>query len=303
MNFVYKITFEKRKELGIMPYLYIGSKSNAIYENGMIIDRSGRPYYGSSAYKGYHDLINNDFLNVEIVKEFDNHADALNYEAMLQKSLDVVADPRYFNLSIATTNNFTDPNFASYKHTVTGKTVRLERTHPKVISGEYVGVSKGTVFSEEERKKRSLPGDQNGFYGKKHSKKTKDKIISSRRKTYEENPEKYEEVKSILAETARKTFTGVPKSEEQRRKMGRKDLIMLKNKIDGRMIRIHRDDKKFYDENVWMNPYKLSKNKSTGSRWVTNGVENKKIKKGEEKPEGWEYGRSYNGWNKMKGTK
>jgi hypothetical protein len=304
MHLVYKITLEKRKQEGIMPFLYIGSKSNALFENGTILDKNKTPYYGSSSYKDYQEIVESDRVTVEIIKEFEKYVDALNFESALQKSLDVVADPSFFNLSIATINNFTDPNYATYKHVKTGKTVRLERNHPMVISGDYVGVSKGTILSEEDKKKRSRSGNQNGFYGKTHSPETVNKILESRDKTYTENPERFLEIREKMSKTAKKTFAGVPKSEDHKKKIGRKGLVMLKNKITGKTIRVPRDDRGNYDKEIWSNPASLSDNKSqAGSKWITNGFENKKIRKDDEKPVGWEYGRTYNGWNKLKGSK
>lgn len=292
MNLVYKITLEKRKQENIMPYMYIGSKSNAIFENGMIFTKSGIPYYGSSSYENYLKILESDRTSVEILKEFDNYVDALNYKSYIQKELDVVADPRYFNLAIATINNFTNPDYATYKHISTGKTVRLERNHPMVLSGEYVGVSKDTYLTEEQRRSIGRSGSENPFFGKKHSNETKE-IISKKNKGRKVSSERKE---WFIENVAKKK-----KSIEHRNKIGRKNMIMLKNKETNETIRIHKSDENLYDKNIWKNPYTLSENKSTGSRWITNGIENKKIRKDETKPEGWEYGRTYNGWNKKKG--
>lgn len=303
MHVVYKLTFNKRKEQNIMPFLYIGSKSNVSIESGIIYDGRGKPYYGSSTYENYSEIVESDEIEVEIIKEFEEYFEALNYESMLQKSLDVVADPRYFNLAIATVNNFTDPNYSTYKHTITGKTVRLQRNHPMVISGEYVGVTKGMKPTKNQMRGMGGKGENNPFYGKKHTEESKKRMISTRQKTYEDNPERYEEIRSILSETATRTFKGKPLSEEQKKKIGRKGLIMLKNKHTNETIRIPKEEKKNYDPKVWMNPYCLSENKSTGSRWTTNGIENRKIRKNEEIPEGFWYGRTYNGWNEKKKVK
>jgi hypothetical protein len=284
-----------------MPFLYIGSKSNALVENGIIYDSNGKPYYGSSCYDNYMEMVQADEIEVEILKEFDNYTDALNFESEIQKNIDVVADPSYFNLSIATVNNFSDPNYATYKNTITGKTVRLPKDHHMVISGIYVGVSKGVIFSESERKKRGKSGKENPFYGKKHTKESVEKMLDNREKTYKENPERLESAKKKMSESAKKTFTGVPKSEEHRKKIGRKNMIMLKNKDTGKTIRIPKSDIINYDDNLWVNPYILSENKPIGSRWTTDGVVNVKIKKGEKMPDGFWYGRTYNGWNDSKG--
>lgn len=291
MNYVYKLIFNARIKNQQEPYYYIGSKSNATYRDGLIIDRRGRPYYGSSTIVGWMDMIESGDVTVEIIKEFDEYTDALNYEAMLQKSLDVVADTRYFNLSIATVNTFTDPAYASYKHTVTGKTVRLPRTHPAVLSGAYVGVSRGRVLSEEERKKRGRSGEQNGFYGRTHTNETKQKISdknSGRVKTESE-------ITNWVNKVASKT-----KSDEHRKKIGRKGMVMLKNKYTHECVRVPNTLLEHYDLNVWVNPFVLSENKSTGSRWINDGITNKKLAANCDLPDGWMYGRIYTNWKETK---
>ena len=300
-HYVYKLIFKKRREQGILPYLYIGSKSNALYENGIILDSRNKPYYGASCYPSYDGIVADDEIHVDILKEFQNYTDALNYESTIQKNLDVAASPEYFNLGIATVNNFTDPNFASYKHTITGKTVRLPRTHYRVLSGEYVGVSKGAVFSEHERRRRGRSGAENGFYGRTHTYSTIEKMLATRDTTYKNDPKRYEEVRNKLSDTAKNTFTGVPKTDEHKRKIGRKNLIMLKNKDTGESIRIPREEKLLYDDTIWKNPASISKNHSqTGSRWVTNGTDNIKLQKNQDTPDGFWNGRTIH-WKNKKG--
>jgi hypothetical protein len=75
-----------------------------------------------------------------LLAEFDDYQSALQYERDMHILNDVVASPEYFNKAIATVNNFSDPNFSTYKHINTGKTVRLQKDHAMVLSGEYVGV-------------------------------------------------------------------------------------------------------------------------------------------------------------------
>lgn len=286
MHLVYRLIFTKRKQKNIMPFLYIGSKSNAIFENGMILSEKRKdPYYGSSSYDDYSEIVKSDEIDVEILKTFNNYTDALNFESLVQKSLDVVADPRYFNLGIATVNNFSNPDYATYKHVVTGKTVRLPRNHIMVLSGDYVGVSKGTTLSKEVRKRIGRSGKENPFYGKKHTEETK-RLISETNKGKKVSDERRE---WFVENVAKKE-----KSPEHRRKIGEKgrDMIMLKNKNTGKTVRIHKSEKEKYDPNEWVNPYILSKNKSTGSRWITNGIENRKIKKDEEPQQGFWFGRT-----------
>lgn len=291
MNIVYRLTFTKRKKNNIMPYLYIGSKSNAVFKEGVILDKKGRPYYGSSCFPNYSDIVKDDDVEVEILKEFESYTDALNYESTIQKSLDVVADTRYFNLSIATINYFSFPNYATVRNIHTGKVVRLPVDHPSIISGEYVGVTKNCSLTEEQKKKIGRKGKENHFYGKKHTKETKEKISSKN-----QGREISEERRKLFIENVAKK----DKTEEHRKKIGRKNLIMLKNKETLETIRIPTEEKYKYDPGLWVNPYILSDNKSTGSRWINDGEQNKKLKANESLPDGWFYGRLYKGWNENK---
>jgi hypothetical protein len=294
MHCVYKLTFTKRKERGEEPYMYIGSKSNSTLFEGVIYDKRNKPYYGSSTYKFFKDYINEDIIETELLATFEDYKETLKYEYEIQKHLDVVADTEYFNLSLASVNTFSDSDYATYKNTRTGKTVRLPRNHKKVLNGEYVGVSKGTILTSEERKKRGSSGDKNGFYGKTHSDETRSKIaIANSRET--RSPEKVQEWIENIAKK--------PKSEEHKKKIGRKNLIMLKNKETGATVRIHKDLSDSYDKKLWVNPYTLSEKKSTGSKWINNGIENIKIKSEKELPEGWKFGRLYQGWNNNKRKK
>lgn len=291
MNYVYKITFNLRKQNGEEPYYYIGSKSNAKYENGILFDSRNNPYYGSSSIENWYELIENDNVSIEIIKEFAVYTEALNYESMLQKSLDVVADTRYFNLAIATVSNYSDPSYATYKHTRTAKVVRLPRTHEMVLSGEYVGVSKGTTLSEETRKKIGRSGPENPFYGRKHTNEVKALISqkNSGRSISEERRIWFIE-----------NIANMKKTDEHKKKIGRKNLIMLKNRDTGETVRIDKELKHEYDSNIWVNPYILSEKKSLGSKWINNGIENKKLPSGQNVPDGWKLGRIYNSWNDKK---
>lgn len=287
-NLVYRIVFENRKEQNILPYQYIGSKSNCIFENNKIKTSRGKFYYGSSTYENWDQIVEEekDHVTIEVLKWCDEYVEALNYESTIQKSLDVVANPSYFNLSIATVNNFTDPNYATYKHTIYNKTVRLPRNHPAVISGEYVGVSSGVKFTDKEKRKRAKFGKDNHFYGKEHTDSTK-KHISEKRKE-QGDLRKPESIQNFIENVAKK-----PKSQEHRKKIGRKNLIMLKNVNTFETIRISRESAHLYDSNIWQNPYKvLHSGKPNGKKWCTNGVDNILLAKGENPPEGFEFGRT-----------
>lgn len=193
MHIVYLIKLNRTT----LPNKYIGSKSNATVVENKILDKNGNIYTGSSTDSTFKELVKHCDYSVQILASFDNYDDALNAEKLIQENYDVVASPEYFNKAIATISNYTNPNYATYKHVLYGKVARLPRNHPKVLNGEWVGVSKGTILTEEERKKRGRPGELNPFYGKKHS----------------------EETKKLSGTKIGNAHRGKPKTEEQRRKM------------------------------------------------------------------------------------
>lgn len=255
-NIVYKITFVNRKQSNTKPYYYVGSKSNCEFIDGVIYDRFGKPYYGSSHYEQYHDIVNSDKCVIDILYEGDDFNDVLKYERDYHIIYDVVASTEYFNLSVATTNNFNDPEYATYKHVVEGKIVRLKKDHPMVIDGTYVGVTQGVKLSEEHKKKISMKGDKNPFYGKRHSDDTKSKIGDKNRgrKASDETKQKMSSVRK-----------GVGKSDDHKAKIGRKGMTTLKNLNTGECIRICKTKLNSYDLNLWVVPYKYKSIKNPES--------------------------------------
>ena len=143
MNIVYLIQFN----IDTLPNKYIGSKSNCSVVNNKILNSRGKEYCGSSADKVFKQLVESLIpYEVKVLGTFESYSDALIAERDIQINYDVVASVEFFNKSIATFSSFADPSYATYKHVVTDKCVRLKRDHPKVLSGEYAGVSKGTIL-------------------------------------------------------------------------------------------------------------------------------------------------------------
>jgi hypothetical protein len=194
MHIVYLIKINKTA----LPNKYIGSKSNCQIINNRIYCNRNKIYIGSSKDKQYLELMKwcEDYT-VQVLATFETYNDALIAEKTIQIKYDVVASPEYYNKSIATISNYTNPDCATYKHAVTNKTARLPRNHPKVISKEWVGVTSGTVLTTEERKSRGRSGEQNGFYGRTHT----------------------EETKQTAGKKIGDAHRGKPKPKEQRRKM------------------------------------------------------------------------------------
>ena len=266
-HIVYKITLRDRKSADIRPYMYIGSKSNCTFDGQNIRDKRGNIYIGSSRFPNYRDIVYDSEYIVEILKEFESYSECLIFESNLQKEYNVVSDDRYFNLSIAMTSTFTNPGYGTYRHSTLNFHVRLPVDDPNVISGLYVNANHGfKTYNNgiEERQfldtesvpagwvkgalpSRSKSGEMNSFYGKTHTEETKTRIIEKRLATYDADPERYANVVKKLAETASKTFKGVPKTKESNLKRSRPGMIMLKNIHTGECIRIRREEKIKYD--------------------------------------------------------
>ncbi len=169
-HIVYLIKINREK----FPNKYIGSKANCSVVDGKIVDQRGKQYKGSATDKEYRSLMEYcDDYSVQILGEFDTYKKALEAEKLAHIANDVVASPEFFNKSIATISNYSNPDYATFKHSVTGKVCRLPRNHPKVLSKEWVGVTKGRSLTEDEKKRRGRSGEQNGFFGKKHTEETK----------------------------------------------------------------------------------------------------------------------------------
>lgn len=245
MHIVYLFKF-KREQL---PNLYIGSKSNCSIVNGKIIDKRGNIYQGSCKSDLYLSALSDCKYDVFILGKFDVYDNALLMERDSHIVNDVVASPNYFNRSIATINSYTNPEYATYKNLLSEKIARLPRLHPEVLNGNWVGVTKGVIFTEEERLSRGRSEEENGFYNKHHTEETltilSDKAITRGREPW----------KKRSAESKQKYLDAVskPKSEDHKKKIGRRGLIMLQNIETLEYIRIPKEDVPSYDSNIWMN--------------------------------------------------
>ena len=141
MHVVYKITLGDRIKTQTPPYFYIGSKSNCRFDGEFIYDRRNRKYYGSSKSSLYKECLERETsIKVEILHIFDTYDDCLEMERKIQIENDVVVSNEYFNCSIATINNLTNPDYITAKQLSTGKTARI---HKNKINNDWVGVSRG----------------------------------------------------------------------------------------------------------------------------------------------------------------
>lgn len=180
-----------------IPNKYIGSKSNCDVIDGKIISCRKTIYTGSSKNKLFKKDLEKYGYVVYVLGQFEQPLEALKYERETHLLYDVVLNSEFYNLSIATENNFTNPEYAIFKNIETGKIARIKRNHDMVLSGVWVGVTKGRILSEEEKRKKSRPGKLNPFYGKTHTFETK----------------------KLLKELCKKTFKDVAKTEEHKKKI------------------------------------------------------------------------------------
>lgn len=268
MHLVYKIIFVDRQKDNIKPYYYIGSKSNCVVKDGiMYCKERKKEYWGSSTDSEMKSLIGTTKVVIEEIKWFSNYKECLKYERTVQINENVVSNTEYFNKSIAMENNFTDPDYATYKNLETNKIVRLRTDHPDVLSGFWVGVSKGTILTDDEKKKRGLKGDKNHFYGKHHSEVSKDLIRKGQQEWKQKNIEKDDEIRKNAATRIKDRCLGIPKTESQKEKMSisGRNYVTLKNINNGDCIRIKKDSIEYCNLNLneWISPISYSKLKGT----------------------------------------
>ena len=214
-NIVYLMKFHRTE----LPNLYIGSKSNCKVVDGRMYGKRGL-YEGSSRDSTFASLVKSGIgYDLFVIGEFSSYDDALRAERAAHIRHDVVASPKFFNKSLALENNYSNPEYATYKHVETGKVARLKRMHPDVISGEWVGVTKGRVMPDSERGIRSMPGSKNPFYGKSHSNITK-QSISKANSTALRGKKKTDEHRTKLSEAASRRWEAYRRDKEDRKAKG-----------------------------------------------------------------------------------
>ncbi len=257
MHIVYLIIFPERLNNKIYPCYYIGSKSNGTVVNNTILDKRNKEYIGSSTYKDYDEIYHTNQKEIFCLYETSDYKECISVEKYSHILYDVVADIRFFNKGIASINNFSNPDYATYRHTEYDEYRRLPKDHPLVKNKTWVGTSTGTTHSVESRKKCSQPGELNGFYGKHHHKETIDENKIKYQEWLSNNPDYFK----VLSDRASKTFSGKPKSDEQKSKMSdsSKGYITLKHKVTRKCIRIKRDSTEHLSLNLdeWSTPYML----------------------------------------------
>lgn len=97
--------------------------------------------------------------------------------------------------------------------------------------------------------KISMKGEGNHFFGKSHNEESKKKISIKNKEWHANNKKPKAIIDNWIEKVAKK-----PKTLEHRIKIGRSNMIMLKNFNTGENIRIHKSDLNNYDKNIWKNP-------------------------------------------------
>lgn len=302
-NYVYKLTFFDRKILNQKPFFYIGYKTNATYRNGLLYDKHNKPYYSSSKSKILLDEVKNNpaGIIVDILYQSEDPSECQNKEREFQLENDVILNPDYFNMAITPINVFNLPNYGSYKHRdYPDKKVRLPRDHELVLSGIYVGITKGMKIDKSSIRgignfkdingniircriddPRVQSGDLVGITkGRELTKKERDSMSLARR--------------------------GKPKSEDHKRKIGeankgnkRPDVVkrftgtkVFENIITGEKKRAPKD----YEEENWLPHRRVGRHAGENHNhyntiWINDGFIEKKLKAELIIPHGWKRGR------------
>jgi len=219
---------------------YIGSKSNASIIDGKIFS-DGNEYLTSSRSTEFRDMLNSGVeYTVSSLGEFKNYKEALEFEYKCHKEEDVCANIEYFNLAMAAVNNFSDPNYGTFKHSVDGKAVRLPRDHPLAISKVYVGVTKDRKLSQEHKDSIVRSGPGNSFFGRKHTKETKAIIGEMNKKSMLEYWESMDIQQYEVRREKFREMGSMPKSKEYKAKLA--GSTNLRCPLTGTVKRFYRDE-------------------------------------------------------------
>ena len=97
--------------------------------------------------------------------------------------------------------------------------------------------------------RKTMVGAGNHFYGRKHSVETKRKISEANTG----RKQSQEQTQWFVLNVAKKL-----KSEEHRKKIGRKNLVTIKNIFTGEVKRLDRNLAAEYDMEIWKNPSSIS---------------------------------------------
>ena len=267
MFIVYKIIFEKRKVEKQYPYYYIGSKSNCKIENNLILDKRGKPYYGSSKYKSYKNIVNENIQNltIDILYIGTSYKDCILKENEYHINENVVKSPEYFNCSNAINNTFHDPDFILMRNVKSNKCCRLHKNDDILNSGEWVGCSKNFVWHNDGNISKLFHKDNipDGW--------VKGRLWNSNYKTTKGIKMKKEHVeKGVATRHKNKSYDAWNK--------GLKDQYITSEETRKKQSESHKGKRL------------KEKNPMYGKRWINNGIINQLITQHDILPTGWNWG-------------
>lgn len=280
-NIVYKMTFLSRINDKTPPYYYIGMKSNCAIIDGKIVDNKGRIYKSSTRHIIMKELFKSEYPIIDILYESDDINLVSKKERELHIKYNVGRSTDYFNMTISPNSTFCMSGIGTFRHSLYPDVKkRLPVNDICVISGEYVGATKGYKPSRETLVKisKQMQGVNNPFYGKAHSNKTKEKISSKKIGKPHNKHWKYsanrDEVYIRLSNfnkgkvSIRNIITGENKRilKTEWDTMDKliwqnisKNKITLKNNITGEIKSVNKNDIINYDLSIWANPNKDKK--------------------------------------------
>lgn len=185
--YVYRITNIENKK-----HYYGARQSKSLPKNdlGVIYFSSSKDIQFKDEQKQYKEK-----FKYKIIKTFNNRLDMINYEIMLHNKFNVGKNVNFYNGAKQTSKSWDASGKTCVKDQY-NNTYFVETNHPKILNGDYVGVMKNTKrnyfkpMSEETKQKLSktrierisngsikkLFGESNGWFGKKHSIETREKI-------------------------------------------------------------------------------------------------------------------------------
>jgi len=134
---------------------------------------------------------------------------------------------------------------------------RVSENQERHITARQYDVAKNAHI---EVMRRDYSGENNPFYGKKHSDETR-QIISE--KTKIQMAEMSDEAKEKKLSRFMETCAHLPATDKQKEAASRssRGKIVLKNVNTGKTIKVDKADKKLYDDSIWKNPAAISQRK------------------------------------------
>ena len=177
--YVYRITNTKLNKH------YYGSRTSKNKKGNTLLEDL-KIYQSSSSDKVFKQDMKENFgdYKFKIIKTFKDVKLCYEYEIRLHKKFNVGVNKNFYNKSKQTNVGFSTTGVKnpqskdgrtqiskSRKGKMTVKDIvtniitgTVDVNHEKVLSGEWVHHSKGTILSQEERNKRASPGEKNGRY-------------------------------------------------------------------------------------------------------------------------------------------